>query len=182
MIDENHLRCPNCGEVSKLWSESKRSRTGNVIPLLPYQKVISIVDIVSDQLYAVPCKWPFEYEDAWLLDQAQMHAANLGTIADVDQYLSQTQADLHTVLERIGVPLGMRKLDWNLWTEDKLEKCPRHTTSDGKVLGWERLRSGFYGNILTPVFGETLHVEENFQDLIAVLGGLIFAQRTLRSR
>ena len=109
MMDENHFRCPNCGEVSKLWSESKRSRTGNVIPLLPYQKVISIVDIVSGQHYAVPCKWPFEYEDTWLLDQAQMYAATLRSIADVEEYLSQTQADLHKVLEKIAVPLGMPK-------------------------------------------------------------------------
>ena len=181
MVDEGHFRCPNCGEFYLPFAAARRTSNGNVIPLLPYQKVVSMVDITTDQVYAFPCKWPGSHEDTWLLQQAELYAANLKTSADVEAYMSQTQVNLHTVLEKIAVPIGMRKFQWNKTTEYKLSGCPRTTTPDGKVLGWERLCSGFWGNILeAPTPGETVHVEESCQDLIAVLGGLIFAQRTLR--
>jgi hypothetical protein len=67
------------------------------------------------------------------------------------------------------------------WIEDKLAGCPKHDTADG-VKGWNRLVDGFYGNVLEEPADGKLIVMTNWDELIAILGRIIFAQRQLRSK
>ena len=51
--------------------------------------------------------------------------------------MSNSVSDLHTLLDKVATPLGMRKFQWNNWIEDKLVGCQKHDTADG-VKGWNR--------------------------------------------
>ena len=183
MVDLYHFRCPNCGEYYIPWADSKKVKsTGNYIKFLPYQTVIAITDIETGVQFAFPARWPGEAQDSWLLKQAEIYAAKLETPEDLTAYMKQSHSDLNTLLNKVGIPIGMKEFQWNTWVEDKLYGCPKEDTRDG-VLGWNRLTKGFWGNILEePPAGQEWNVMTDWTDLISVLGRIIFSVQKLRSK
>ena len=180
-VDLCHFRCPCCGEFYFPWSTGKWTSRKNWIEFLPWQKVIQIVDLETGDTFAFPAVWPDEAEDTWLLQQAEIYAAKCETTEDLESYMSSSVTDLHKLLDKVGIPLGMRKFEWNSWVEDKLAGCPKDDTADG-VKGWSRLTNGFYGNILEEPADGKYNVLTNWDEVIAILGRVIFAQRQLRSK
>ena len=117
------------------------------------------------------------------MQQAELCAAKLESPEDLNAYMAQSSADLHALLSNVATPLGMRRFEWNPWVEAKLAGCPQHDRPDG-VRGWERLRAGFDGNVLAELdeHGGKWVPMTNWDELISILGRVIFSQQQLRQK
>ena len=171
-----HFKCPVCLQLYQPWQAARKTASGAEVPLLPFQKVCRILDLVGNN---GPCvfaaKWPGGEADSWLLAQAEIRAAELADPEDVQEYLQAAVQDLHVLIKQVGTPAGMTRFAWNQghhWNLDA-RRWPR----DG-VTGWHRLEAGgFYGNIL-PEAAE-YHPFEQWHDLIALLARVLVSKRAL---
>ena len=175
---EGHFKCPLCLQLYQPWQAARKTASGAEIPLLPFQKVCQIMDIVGT---GGPCifaaKWPGGEADSWLLAQAELHAAQITDPADVQTYMQSAVQDLHALIKQVGTPKGMVRFEWNPchhWNLDA-RRWPREG-----VTGWHRLESaGFWGNILPEPADGNYHPFEQWHDLIALLARVLVAKRAL---
>ena len=161
---ESHYRCPLCFLEYQPWTE-KRGQ-------LPYQKAIHIASpdgIVS----TFPTKWPGSHEDKFLLECAEVHAANIQTDQDLADFASESVWQLEELVKRIKVCDGMVAFTWNAEKEYMLD--PHKWPADGP-LGWKRLRDGFHGNIIpdAPRGDWDSYVFVEWGELVAALGACIY--------
>ena len=116
------------------------------------------------------------------MQQAELHAAQLEAPTDLTAYMAASSHDLHAILAKVATPLGMQPYVWSSWVECKLAGCPQHDRPDG-VRGWQRLVNGFEGNVLAETDdGKPWIPLSNWDEMIAILGRVIFSQQQLRQR
>ena len=166
-----HFRCSLCKLEYQPWSESRGQ--------LPYQKAVHVMS-PSGQLCVFPCKWPGSQEDGFLMQCAEAYAANLQTDKDLDEFCSDAVWNLENTLQKIRIPEGMRKFEWDPSTEYMLSaKWPKEGP-----FGWARLRDGFYGGVVpdAPNGDWANFVFVDWQELVASLGSCIYAGNQLAAK
>ena len=143
-IDSEQFRCPQCGMLYQPWSQAKGQ--------FPAQKVLSMTCPRSGLTRCWPCKWPESAEDGWLNKMAEIHARDISTGDDLNAFISRTTISLSDLLDRVAVPIGFKKMEWNPAIEHML-----HDATFPKSQ-WAHLKeNGVWGDKLlvdpdTPVF------------------------------
>ena len=171
-----HFKCPVCLQLYQPFQAARKTASGVEIPLLPFQKVCRIMDLVGgSQPCVFAAKWPGGEADSWLLAQAEIRAAEIADPVDVQEYMQSAVQDLHVLIRQVGTPVGMTRFAWNAghhWNLDA-RRWPR----DG-VTGWARLEAnGFCGNILPEA--EDYHPFEQWHELIGLLSRVLVSKRAL---
>jgi hypothetical protein len=120
-----------------------------------------------------PTKWPGTHEDKFLLECAEVHAANIQTDQDLADFASESVWQLEELVKRIKVCDGMVAFTWNAEQEYMLDSAK--WPADGP-LGWKRLRDGFHGNIIpdAPRGDWDSYVFVEWGELVAALGACIY--------
>ena len=150
------------------------------MPLVEFQKVVSIQSFRGGEPTIFPAVWPGSEVDTWLLSQCELYAAQLATPKDLDEFYSRTLESVESLCKRIGTPVGMRRFELSQEVIDRLDNgtFPR----DGPR-GWARLlESGFYGQKLAPLApGAKWEPFRNWRELIDVFGCVIYAAQSISS-
>ena len=108
------MKCPLCLQFYAPWQEYRKTASGAQVPLLPFQKVCHIMDLVGgNQPCIFAAKWPGSEADSWLLSQAELHAAKIEDPEDAEAYMKSAAQDLHALISQVGTPTGMVHYDWN---------------------------------------------------------------------
>jgi len=170
----NQFRCPRCADEYWPWREFKK---GTSIRYLPFQKVLYIAGM-DGETWMVPAVWPGSQADSWLLQQAEIYAAQIKVEGDLQRYMEDTVTSIQALCSRTGRPQGFKHYAWNPESENKLSlgRWPR----DGEA-GWRRLVSnGYWGNVLDePPAGEDWVAFTQWHDLIQLIGQAVYCRRNL---
>jgi len=168
-----HFRCPACGLQYQPWVEKFGKK--KTIEALPFNKVLVFTNVhENNKQTIVPCWWPETCDDEWLGAQAEIHARNIQTPEDLDNFLNKNVVDLSEVMERAGRPWkGFNLMRLTDEARVQLDSASGYGGSYGK-----QLENGFYGLMCTqeekkaPVF-------KDWGTLIALIGNLVAVGKTL---
>ena len=170
-------RCPRCMEEYWPWKGVKKNARGNVVfEYLPFQKVV-VIEAIDGNTWIWPAQWPGSRADSWLLEQAEIYAANLQVEGDLRRYMEDTMTSLMQLCERVGATATFQHYDWDADAEHRLDvsKYPR----DGEQ-GWGRLaENGYWGNILPLPKDGKWEVFTEWTDLIQLIGQAMYCRREL---
>ena len=140
--------------------------------LLPFQKVVSMLDPFTLRVFAVPATWPPSGEDDLLGKLALTQARTLMSDGDSEaqtKFSASADASLHDLLKRVGLPPG---------TIHYKDVSPEviHILSPASGYGPKAIQDlkerGYRGNILPADVGDTV-VFRDWDILVAGLASLI---------
>jgi len=114
-VESEHFRCPQCGERYRPWSFGKGE--------FPAQKVLHVVDPVTQVDCIIPCTWPGSDEDKWLNNMVEIRARDIQTDGDLRAFMERSAVNLSELLTKVGTPLHFMRLEWN----PEIESAP-HTS------------------------------------------------------
>jgi hypothetical protein len=93
--------CPRCFQKYRPWVES-----GDRIAA---QKAVLLKDPVSGGMHVFAAVWPASAEDGWLLSMCEAHARLVDGSKLSAQFMVQNACQLSHLLEKVGVPGGLRQ-------------------------------------------------------------------------
>ena len=166
-------RCPRCKREYKPWSQARGE--------LCYQKAVHLVSPGSGKVVAFPVKWPGSQADSFFLECCEVHAANLRTDQDLDEFVSDAVWKLEDVVKRLGIVEGMKKFEWDSSNEHMLSA---NWPKDGQF-GWGRLVGGYHGGIIPPPpkgVDWDAYTFADWDELVAAVGGCIYAGQQIAAR
>ena len=171
------FRCPKCADEYWPWKAAKKNARGNTVyEYLPFQKVIHVTTL--NEQWVIPALWPGSQADTWLLQQAEIYAAQLKVEGDLHAYMEDTLQKIEELCKKAGVPKGFKHYTWDPDVEARLDAVnyPR----DGER-GWGNLsENGFWGNELDALAeGESWNPFTNWSDLIQLIGRAMYCHRGL---
>jgi hypothetical protein len=169
-IESDRYRCPQCGVLYQPWTQKKGEYAA--------QKVLSFTDLESKKVFQIPCKWPQNEEDGWLNKQAEIHARDIKTEEDLDNFTRKSVVSLSDLLERVAVPVTFEKLEWNPAIEHMLHE---YTFPESQ---WRHLKeNGFWGSKLNVNPDKAKEeVFDNWPELIGLMANILVAGTRYASR
>ena len=106
------FRCPKCADDYWPWKAAKKNARGNTVyEYLPFQKVIHITTL--NEQWVIPALWPGSQADTWLLQQAEIYAAQLKVEGDLHAYMEDTLQKIEDLCKKAGVPKGFKHYTWD---------------------------------------------------------------------
>ena len=100
------FRCPCCGRQCRPYAAKQGASA-----LFPFQKVLTVVDPITQRIFAVPTTWPDTASDSFLGNQAIVQARKMLSEGDADaesRFKSSANASLHDLLVKVGLPPTMQ--------------------------------------------------------------------------
>lgn len=161
-----HVRCPQCGNLYKPMTEGPH--------MLPAQRMLSMMDPVLRHTVCFPVTWKVSRPDTWLASMAEIEAVKIKTGEDLDAFMNESAASLHTFLNKVSKERHFVKMDWNSEMEVLLHPNTfptaqwTHLKVNG-VLGMKMLLSEYSGNV----------VFDDWQELIGLMAKLLVACKAM---
>ena len=106
--ETNHyrFRCPRCARRYQPWIERQGATA-----LYPFQKVLSIIDPLTQRTLMLPTTWPDTQSDEFLCNQAVIEARKIISDGDAEaesRFKANANTCLHNLLKMIGLPPTMQ--------------------------------------------------------------------------
>ena len=106
--ETNHyrFRCPRCARRYRPWVDRQGASE-----LYPFQKVLSIIDPLTQRTLMLPTTWPDSQSDDFLCNQAVIEARKIISDGDADaesRFKANANECLHNLLKKIGLPPTMQ--------------------------------------------------------------------------
>jgi hypothetical protein len=159
------FRCPVCFDEYKPDSTAK----GQV----PFAFVIAMTDLVTGKKAMVPAVWPATHDMQWLNGQIEVHALNMQTEVELDNYKNRGAADLHELLAREAVPKEFRQVPFGE-TGDIWRVCQQPLWNVPAF----QARGFVMGNKLNPEVDDITHPYDNWGEFIAICARVVAEGRS----
>ena len=104
----NHyrFRCPRCARQYRPWVDRHGASE-----LYPFQKILSIVDPITQRTFMLPAAWPDTQSDEFLCNMAVVEARKIISEGDAEaesRFKANANECLHNLLQKIGLPPTMQ--------------------------------------------------------------------------
>ena len=104
----NHykFRCPRCARLYRPFAEKQGAST-----LFPFQTVLTVIDPITQRIFALPTTWPDTASDELLCNMAVIQARKImsdGDAAAESRFKANANECFHNLLQKVCLPPSMQ--------------------------------------------------------------------------
>ena len=100
------LRCPRCARLCRPFADSQGASS-----LHPFQKVLAVIDPITQRIFALPTTWPDTASDEFPCNMAVTQARKImseGNAEAESRFKSNADECLRNLLQKVGLPPSMQ--------------------------------------------------------------------------